>query len=51
MENDEIKELHYGLFCKTCRHYDKPLDERPCKNCTVEDDMTTPSEWQIGSDT
>lgn len=35
MEN-EVKELYFGLYCKTCRYYAMPADKRPCRDCIGE---------------
>ena len=35
MEN-EVKELYFGLYCKTCQYYVMPADKRPCRDCIGE---------------
>lgn len=28
-----LKEVHFGDYCPTCKHYDLNEDEDPCNDC------------------
>ena len=33
---DTYKEVYYGDYCMTCKHWDLPEDEDPCHECLNE---------------
>ncbi len=50
MEND-VKELYFGLYCKTCKYYWMPADKRPCLGCIREplgEISHKPIKWEPG---
>lgn len=30
---DTYKEVYFGLFCKSCKHFEVAEDEDPCDEC------------------
>lgn len=30
---DSYKEVYFGQYCKSCKHFDKPESEDPCDDC------------------
>lgn len=33
---DTYKEVYFGQYCKTCKHFDKTDDQEPCAECLNE---------------
>ena len=34
--NDGMKEVYFGQYCKICKHFDLNDDEEPCCDCLSE---------------
>ena len=50
VEND-IKEVYFGLYCKTCQHYVIPADRYPCSDCInkpLNDMSRKPDKYESG---
>lgn len=51
MENTDVKDLYFGLYCKTCRYYFMPANKRPCRDCIGEplnQETHRPQKWETG---
>lgn len=52
MNNDGMKEVYFGLYCKTCEHYSKDQDQEPCNECLTEpmnQYSHKPVKWKAGN--
>ena len=36
MNQDGYKEVYFGEYCKTCEHFNKDSDQKPCCDCLNE---------------
>ena len=46
-----VKDLYFGLYCKTCRYYFMPANKRPCRDCIGEplnQETHRPQKWETG---
>lgn len=51
LENTDVKDLYFGLYCKTCRYYFMPANKRPCRDCIGEplnQETHRPQKWETG---